>query len=121
MIERALQLERPARDIAERSRGRRARRRALEAQLERRVDELLQHEATRESQIIDAFGGAAATGGEIASRLPWTRRNKSFAELGEFHQQFAVAETLAHLEHLRGTGRASREGDGTTYRYALNA
>jgi len=89
--------------------------------LQRRVDELLRHEATRESQIIDAFGGATATGGEIASRLPWTRRNKSFAELGEFHQQFAVAETLAHLEHLRGTGRASREGDGTTYRYTLNA
>jgi glyoxylase-like metal-dependent hydrolase (beta-lactamase superfamily II) len=88
--------------------------------LQRRVDQLLEHEATRESQIVEAFAGASATGAEIASRLPWTRRNKSFAELGEFHQEFAVAETLAHLEHLRVQKRAEREETTDAFRYAMS-
>jgi glyoxylase-like metal-dependent hydrolase (beta-lactamase superfamily II) len=87
--------------------------------LQRRVDQLLQHEATREEQIVAAFAGEPATGAQIASRLPWTRRNKSFAELNEFHRQFAVAETLAHLEHLRADERVERESVDRVYRYAL--
>jgi glyoxylase-like metal-dependent hydrolase (beta-lactamase superfamily II) len=87
--------------------------------LDRRVGELLAHEATREGQIVAAFGGADASGAEIAARLPWTRRNKSFAELNAFHQEFAVAETLAHLEHLRGTHRATRDDVHGVLRYTL--
>jgi glyoxylase-like metal-dependent hydrolase (beta-lactamase superfamily II) len=89
--------------------------------LQRRVDELLAHEATREGQIVEAFGGETASAAEIAARLPWTRRNKNFADLGEFHQQFAVAETLAHLEHLRAGERARRDGTSAEYRYELTA
>ncbi|MBD5634100.1 MAG: MBL fold metallo-hydrolase, partial [Candidatus Eremiobacteraeota bacterium] len=89
--------------------------------LQRRVDQLLEHEATREGQIVNAFEGAPASAGEIASRLPWTRRNKSFAELSGFHQEFAVAETIAHLEHLRVQKRAEREAVAENFVYLLRA
>ncbi len=88
--------------------------------LQRRVDELLAHEATREDQIVDVLHAGPASAAGVAERLPWTRRNKPFADLGEFHQQFAVAETLAHLEHLRAESRAGRHDDGG-YRYTLTA
>ena len=86
--------------------------------LQRRVDQLLEHEATRENQIVEALGVGPSSAADIAGRLPWTRRNKSFADLGEFHQQFAVAETIAHLEHLRHEARVTRE-DASGYRYVL--
>ena len=86
--------------------------------LQRRVDQLLEHEATREKQIVEALGVGPSSAADIAGRLPWTRRNKSFADLGEFHQQFAVAETIAHLEHLRHDERVTREDVGG-YRYVL--
>jgi len=69
--------------------------------LARRVHELLAHEAHRERLIAAAFAGQVKTAADIASVLPWTRRERPFAELSPTHQQFAVAETLAHLEHLR--------------------
>jgi glyoxylase-like metal-dependent hydrolase (beta-lactamase superfamily II) len=69
--------------------------------LARRVHELLAHEAHRERLIAAAFGGHVRTAADIARVLPWTRRERPFAELSPAHQQFAVAETLAHLEHLR--------------------
>ncbi|MGD0473265.1 MAG: MBL fold metallo-hydrolase [Candidatus Velthaea sp.] len=71
------------------------------ASLARRVHELLAHEAHRERLIAAAFGGRTRNAAEIARELPWTRRERSFADLSPAHQQFAVAETLAHLEHLR--------------------
>lgn len=81
--------------------------------LDRRVDELLRHEAGREERVVAAVAGGAISGADVARRLPWTRRNKDFAELTGFHQEFAVAETIAHLEHLRVTGRTERiETDG---------
>jgi glyoxylase-like metal-dependent hydrolase (beta-lactamase superfamily II) len=69
--------------------------------LARRVHELLAHEAHRERLIAAAFGGRTRTVADIARVLPWTRRERPFSELSPTHQQFAVAETLAHLEHLR--------------------
>jgi glyoxylase-like metal-dependent hydrolase (beta-lactamase superfamily II) len=77
--------------------------------LERRVGELLAHEAQREHQVTDALDGHTRSAGDIARRLLWTRRNRAFTELSAAHQQFAVAETLAHLEHLRVQRAVVRE------------
>ncbi len=79
--------------------------------LDRRVGELLAHEAHRESEVVAALDGSVRSAGEIAGMLPWTRRNKSLAELAPAHQQFAVAETLAHLERLRRAGAVERDED----------
>jgi glyoxylase-like metal-dependent hydrolase (beta-lactamase superfamily II) len=88
--------------------------------LDRRIDELLAHTAQRDAQIIAAIGLGAANAGEIASRLPWTRRNRVFGDLGEWHQQFAVSETLAHLQHLLVLGRVTRIEGPDPIRY-MNA
>jgi glyoxylase-like metal-dependent hydrolase (beta-lactamase superfamily II) len=85
--------------------------------LERRIDELVAHTAQRDAQVLAALGTGAATAGEIAVRLPWTRRNRAFADLGAWHQQFAVAETIAHLHHLHRTGRVTRDEGSELIRY----
>ena len=89
--------------------------------LDRRVDELLAHTARRDDQILSALGNGAASAGEIAERLPWTRRNRAFAGLGEWHKQFAVSETIAHLQHLCAGGRVTRTGDPDPIRYKAAA
>jgi len=86
--------------------------------LDRRIDELLAHTARRDAQILDALGTGVASAGEIAERLPWTRRNRDFAGLGEWHKQFAVSETIAHLQHLYVSRRVTRTGDPDPIRYA---
>ena len=86
--------------------------------LDRRVDELIAHTATRDGQVLAALAAGTADAGEIAARLPWTRRNRAFADLGQFHQQFAVAETIAHLQHLHARGLVARESDAARIRYA---
>jgi len=90
------------------------------ADLGRRAAELLAHEALRERQVITALGTVTRSAGDIARMLPWTRRNRAFAELSPAHQQFAVAETLAHLEHLRTRAAVVREEqvDSTVFRSA---
>lgn len=89
--------------------------------LDRRIDELLAHTARRDTQILEALGTGAASAGEIAERLPWTRRNRAFAGLGEWHKQFAVSETIAHLQHLFVGGRVTRTSDPDPIRYAVKA
>ncbi len=83
----------------------------------RRVQQLLEHEQTREDQVVTALARGRQSATEIASALPWTRRNKHLLELNPAHQQFAVAETLAHLEHLRVRGRATRDDAPDLIRY----
>ncbi len=91
------------------------------ADLERRVDELLAHEAEREGHVIGQLGSAPRTAAAIARALPWTRRNRDFTELSAAHQQFAVAETLAHLEHLRVRGVVVRKEQPDSIGYRLTA
>ncbi len=83
--------------------------------LHRRIEELLAHEASREAHVIAALERAPANAAQIARSLPWTRRARPFSDLSAAHQQFAVAETLAHLEHLRRDETVSRTADGLVY------
>jgi glyoxylase-like metal-dependent hydrolase (beta-lactamase superfamily II) len=89
------------------------------ADLAGRAKAILDHTLAREDSVIAiarARGAVNAT--EVARALPWTRRNRSFAELGTWHQFFAMTETIAHLEHLRLTDRMVRDetDDALTYR-----
>jgi glyoxylase-like metal-dependent hydrolase (beta-lactamase superfamily II) len=84
----------------------------------RRVEELIDHTGMRDAQVLAAVGQGSAAAGEIARRLPWTRRNRSFDDLGEFHQQFAVSETIAHLQHLCIGARIVREAGPDPIRYS---
>jgi len=87
--------------------------------LERRIDELVAHTAQRDGQVVAAVAEGAGSAGEVAMRLPWTRRNRGFSDLGEWHQQFAVAETIAHLQHLAAGGRVVRADGPDPIRYFI--
>jgi glyoxylase-like metal-dependent hydrolase (beta-lactamase superfamily II) len=73
--------------------------------LDGRIDELLAHHEERLSVMLAALDGQSATPFEVARRV--------FPEDLTDHQlRFALAETLAHLEHLEGDGYVEQVADG---------
>lgn len=72
-----------------------------------RIDELVVHHEVRLQLSLDAVVAGASTGYEVAGRLPWTRRNKTFTDLDMFNQMLAVNETVAHLDVLVERGDLS--------------
>jgi glyoxylase-like metal-dependent hydrolase (beta-lactamase superfamily II) len=86
-----------------------------------RVDELLAHHRHREGQIVAALAHGPGSATDVARALPWRRRADPFDQLHAMHRQFAVAETLAHLEDLRARGLVSRDATVTPIRYTLTA
>ncbi len=66
------------------------------------------HTRHREAVILAALDAGPVSAGDVARAIPWTRRERSFASLSAFHREFAVTETLAHLEHLRVRGSVRR-------------
>ncbi|MEA2687901.1 MAG: hypothetical protein QOD51_508 [Candidatus Eremiobacteraeota bacterium] len=89
--------------------------------LARRVEELLAHEAAREADVLRALETGPLTGAQVARTLKWRRRGDRFDQLPAEHQQFAVAETLAHLEHLRTRGEVVREDGPTAITWSISA
>ncbi len=83
-----------------------------------RVDELLRHHESRLRQAYDAVGERAVHALDVAYRLTWTRRHRSFAELDGFNQMLAVAETAAHLDLLVVRGRLTATDQNGTVVYA---
>ena len=77
-----------------------------------RIDELVLHHEERLSVMHEAFLGEPATAFEIARRVfP--------EELSDHQLRFALAETLAHLEHLVDDAYAERlDGDVVHYKAA---
>jgi glyoxylase-like metal-dependent hydrolase (beta-lactamase superfamily II) len=72
--------------------------------LDGRIDELISHHAERLSAMHALFDSKPATPYEVARRhFP--------GDLTDHQLRFALAETLAHLEHLVGEGRAERLDD----------
>lgn len=77
--------------------------------LDGRLNEIVLHHEERLALMHSAFDGRPATPFEIAHRtFP--------GDLSDHQLRFALAETLAHLEHLVGEGRADRL-DGDVVRY----
>ena len=73
-----------------------------------RARAIIEHTRVREALMLGALAGGARSAGEVALAVPWTRRERAFETLSGFHQQFAVTETIAHLEHLRVGGAVVR-------------
>ncbi len=83
----------------------------------RRIDELLAHHADRLATMHVAVGADLLTAYDVARRVPWTRRERRFADLDPFNQMLAVCETGAHLDLLAVQGRLVREDEGVQRRY----
>ena len=65
-----------------------------------RVDELLAHHGKRLDATLAALQEGRSTAYEVATVLPWTRRDRSLAELDPFNAMLATLETAAHLDVL---------------------
>jgi glyoxylase-like metal-dependent hydrolase (beta-lactamase superfamily II) len=74
-----------------------------------RVDELLVHHAHRLELCRRSLESGARTAYEVAGDLPWTRRERAFADLDVFNAALAVHETMLHLDLLVARGQAAFE------------
>jgi len=75
-----------------------------------RATEIIEHHRRRLDETAAALGPEPRTGYEVSVAL--------FGEsLDASGRRFALAETLAHLEHLVREGRAARSGDDRTLAY----
>ena len=70
-----------------------------------RIGSLIEHHAQRLDHMRDAVGGSATA-------LDVSRRVFDFDSFSEHEVRFAVAETLAHLEHLVANGRIRYSDNG---------
>jgi glyoxylase-like metal-dependent hydrolase (beta-lactamase superfamily II) len=85
-----------------------------------RIDELFEHHGRRLAATLAAVVAGAETGWEVASRLTWTRRERTIDELDLHGQMLAVSETGAHLTVLAAQGRVSCETDAAgSVRYTV--
>lgn len=91
----------------------------LFADLAGRVDELVEHHATRLETVCSAVIVGDATGYEVAQRILWTRRGRAFTELDLFNRMLAVREAMAHLDLLVSQRRLRvDEGEDCVARFA---
>lgn len=86
-----------------------------------RVDELTAHHLQR---IEDAFETVrdepGLTGYDVAGRMRWKIRSRSWGDFPLGQKFFAVGEALAHLDYLAARGRiVSREEEGKNRWYAV--
>jgi glyoxylase-like metal-dependent hydrolase (beta-lactamase superfamily II) len=86
-----------------------------------RVDELLDHHRHRLDAMVEALGWGAETPYEVATKVAWTRRELTYADLDPLNQFLAVAESAAHLTVLAAQGRATQTMRDGVRCYALVA
>ncbi len=83
-----------------------------------RVGELLAHHDDRLAACLARVEAGAVTAYEAAVTLPWTRRQRDFAELDAFNQMLATFETAVHLELLAARGRLLRHATAELITYS---
>lgn len=83
-----------------------------------RVDELTAHHRRRIEAACEAVQEEAGlTAYEIAGRMRWNIRSRSWAEFPLTQKFFAVGEALAHLDYLERRGRVERRESEGKCRY----
>ena len=73
-----------------------------------RVDELLAHHDHRLDLCLAAIAPGGSTSYDVAKLLPWTRHDKSLADLDLFNSGMAAMETMVHLDLLVARGQLTR-------------
>jgi glyoxylase-like metal-dependent hydrolase (beta-lactamase superfamily II) len=84
-----------------------------------RVDELVEHHRLRLDAMAAVLGWGVTTAFEVAGKVTWTRRERTFTELDMFNQFLATCETGAHLDLLVAQDRATLEIRDDVRHYAL--
>ena len=82
----------------------------------KRIDELLVHHRERLNEILEVLGKDQLTVRDIASRMTWRIRAKSWEDFPGPQKWFASEEAMAHLQHLYIIGKIDRKlKDGKLY------
>ncbi len=83
-----------------------------------RADELLRFHDRRLALCVEAVAPQGVNAHEVAALLPWTRHDRSLADLEMFDEALATMETRAHLELLVADGTLSKDESGDTVVYS---
>jgi glyoxylase-like metal-dependent hydrolase (beta-lactamase superfamily II) len=74
-----------------------------------RAQELLDHHRDRLQHVADLVDDGCATAFEVASRMTWTRRERTLDELNVVHRMTAILEVQSHLLLSVHTGALTRQ------------
>ena len=67
-------------------------------------------------EVIDALKEKpGANAYEVAGKLTWSLRGRSWEDAPKKQKWFAVGETLAHLEYLEAQGRIRKDKENGYY------
>ena len=76
--------------------------------LQQRVDELLEHHSRRIAETLRVVTEAPGLNAyEIAGKMSWRIRSRTWTEFPLTQKLFAVGETLAHLDYLEVRGKVT--------------
>lgn len=85
-----------------------------------RVEQLLEHHAWRLNEAMETIRKEPGlTAYEIAARMTWQIRAKSWADFPGMQKYFAVRECLSHLDHLVSRGRIIAAEENGIHHYYL--
>ena len=73
-----------------------------------RIDVLMAHHATRLKEILTILNAEPLTAAQVAARMAWEIRAKSWADFPKAQKWFATGEAAAHLTYLVNQGKAVR-------------
>ncbi len=78
--------------------------------LQRRVDEIIQHHEQRSSEMLETMKDGPKTAYQVSTAIIWMPEfgGVRFQNLAPWDKRMAVAETLAHLEAMRVGGRVTK-------------
>lgn len=92
--------------------------RALISDYQERVNELLAHHDERLKEVTSILDAQPHSVSDVASRMTWDIRAKSWEDFPKGQKWFASGEAAAHLEHLRAQGKVVRHLNGEIYFYS---
>jgi glyoxylase-like metal-dependent hydrolase (beta-lactamase superfamily II) len=84
-----------------------------------RIAELKLHHQERLQEVLEILAAGKMNGEQVASRMSWSTKGKSWQDFPLSQKIFAVGEALSHLNHLVFTGQASNELSGGVVYYTL--
>lgn len=89
-----------------------------------RINEIIDHHKERLEEVVDIISKSnyQMNAYEIAQKMKWNLRGKSWNEFPINQKWFAMGEALAHLDYLYNCGQINKNIDkeNTIYKYTLN-
>ncbi len=81
-----------------------------------RIDELFKHHEQRLNEVVKIVENEELSVRDIAAKMTWDLRARNWDDFPNPQKWFAAGEAMAHIHHLRETGRlAEREENGILY------